>query len=142
MCLVAAAVFKTVVDASNAPGWVRFLPSPLSLNQLNIRRIQERMVWKRARTQSRPVAAQCASLRRKTDTKQIQAQTWFFPPNPAKSRQNGRCRLKVFRFPAEAASRSRFLSPSGLIFECRPTRSNGTMANGTWIWNDPATAGF
>ena len=34
MCLVAAAVFKTVVDASNAPGWVRFLPSPLVIHQL------------------------------------------------------------------------------------------------------------
>ena len=41
MCLVAAAVFKTVVDASNAPGWVRFLPSPLNYIQLNIRGLQE-----------------------------------------------------------------------------------------------------
>ena len=43
MCLVAAAVFKTVVDASNAPGWVRFPPSPLNLNQLNINRLHEKM---------------------------------------------------------------------------------------------------
>ena len=41
VCLVAAAVFKTVVDASNAPGWVRFLPSPLNHIQLNIRGLQE-----------------------------------------------------------------------------------------------------
>ena len=41
VCLVAAAVFKTVVDASNAPGWVRFLPSPLNYIQLNIRGLQE-----------------------------------------------------------------------------------------------------
>jgi len=64
----------------------------------------------------------CAKLRKKTDTKQIQPQAWFFPANPVKSRQNGRCRLKVFRFPAEAASRAWFLSPSRLIFECRLTR--------------------
>ena len=53
VCLVAAAVFKTVVDASNAPGWVRFPPSPLSHIQLTIRRLQERIVWKGVWTQSR-----------------------------------------------------------------------------------------
>jgi hypothetical protein len=95
VCLVAAAVFKTVVDASNAPGWVRFLPSPLILNQLNIITLQERMVRESAQTRLRLVAAKSVNLRKKTDTKQIQALAGVFPPYLAKSRQNDQWRLKA-----------------------------------------------